>query len=221
VTVIEWLTVTFGFVGFCIIPKQDIIGNNTTWLDFMSKLKFPFFIIILVFLAACGQQDAIPTPTEGVFTPPTPEPTQDPAALPAQELLLEQQLEEIRPTPTPVCSNSLWFLQDVTIPDGSVVIPGERLDKRWEVRNNGTCNWGAGYQVKLIAGPGMGIPVRQALYPALSTTDVVIRMVFIAPVEPGRYRSAWQAYGPQDNPFGDPFFIDVIVPETEPESTGE
>jgi hypothetical protein len=39
-------------------------------------------------------------------------------------------------------------------------------------------------------------------------------MVFIAPEEPGNFRSAWQAYDPQDNPYGDPFFIDIVVPET-------
>ena len=57
----------------------------------------------------------------------------------------------------------------------------------------------------------MGVPVQQMLYPALSGTDVVIRMVFIAPNEPGNYRSAWQAYDEQGGPFGDPFFIDVVV----------
>jgi hypothetical protein len=91
------------------------------------------------------------------------------------------------------------------------VQPGERLDKRWRVQNNGTCNWDERYHIKLIAGPGMGVPVRQALVPALSGTQVDIRMVFIAPEESGNYRSAWQAYDPQDQPFGDPFFIDVVV----------
>jgi hypothetical protein len=35
--------------------------------------------------------------------------------------------------------------------------------------------------------------------------------VFKAPSEPGSYRSAWQAYNPQGEPFGDPFFIDFVV----------
>jgi hypothetical protein len=117
----------------------------------------------------------------------------------------------------------LWFLADLTIPDGTVVQPGELLDKRWEVQNNGTCNWNQDYRIKLIAGPGMGVPVQQALIPALSGTEVVIRMNLIAPEEPGNYRSAWQAYDPQDNAFGDPFFIDLVVeaPEVEEPPTPE
>jgi len=185
----------------------------------MTKSKAIFFFILIalisLFLAACEAQDAVPTPTEGIYTPPTPRPTESPLEVIPSNADSESLSEDIRPTAAPVCANSLLFLRDVTIPDGTVIAPGERLDKRWEVRNSGSCNWGAGYQVKLIAGPGMGLPVRQALYPALSTTDVVIRMVFIAPQEPGQYRSAWQAYDPQDNPFGDPFFIDVVVPETD------
>ncbi len=121
------------------------------------------------------------------------------------------QSEELLPTPTPVCSNDLVFLDDLTIPDGTVVEPGQRLDKRWKVQNNGTCNWDDRYRVKLIAGPNLGVPVQQALYPALSGTEIVIRMIFIAPEDPGNYRSAWQAFDPQDNPFGHPFFIDFQV----------
>jgi hypothetical protein len=93
------------------------------------------------------------------------------------------------------------------------------LDKRWAVQNSGTCNWDEDYRIKLIAGPGMGVPVQQALIPALSGTQVMIRMVFIAPQEGGSYRSAWQAYDPQDNAFGDPFFIDIVVDAPLPEAT--
>jgi hypothetical protein len=92
-----------------------------------------------------------------------------------------------------------------------MVSPGEDLDKRWQVENNGTCNWEADYRVRHIAGPTMGVPSEQAIYPALSGTQAVIRMVFQAPEETGTYRSAWQAYDPQGVPFGDPIFIEVVV----------
>ena len=127
----------------------------------------------------------------------------------------------IEPTPTPSCLNGLLFIKDLTIPDGTLVDPGESLDKRWEVQNSGSCNWDKNYRVKLIAGPGMGVPVQQALNPALSGTEVIIRMMFIAPDEPGNYRSAWQAYDPFGNPFGDLFFIDIVVSETSGQSGGE
>lgn len=118
---------------------------------------------------------------------------------------------EARPTPTPMCTNVLSFLEDVTIPDGTVVQPGESLDKRWKVENSGTCNWDHRYRLKLVSGPSLGAAPEQALYPARSGSQVEIRIVFTAPTEPGTYRCAWQAYDPQGNPFGDQFFIDFVV----------
>jgi hypothetical protein len=105
----------------------------------------------------------------------------------------------------------LAFLEDITIPDGTVVSPGEVLDKRWLVENNGSCNWNAGFGLQLIAGPEMGAHSEQALFPARSGSQAEIAIVFTAPVEPGSYRSAWQAQDAQGVLFGDPIFIEIVV----------
>jgi hypothetical protein len=173
--------------------------------------KIGWMVVIFLALPACGNRTQQIPQTVGVYRPPTPAVTESSFAFPLQEAKSESSVDETRPSPTPSCTNNLWFLQDLTIPDGTQVSPGEQLDKRWLVQNNGSCNWNDQYQVRLIAGPGMGVPVQQMLYPALSGTDVVIRMVFIAPTEPGNYRSAWQAYDAQGTSFGDPFFIDIVV----------
>lgn len=120
----------------------------------------------------------------------------------------------IRATPTPLCEDSLTFLSDLTIPDGSQVSAGATMDKRWEVQNSGSCNWTEGYTLRLIAGVDLGANPQQALYPARSGTRAVIRMTFQAPIEPDSYRSAWQAYDPAGKPFGDPIFIDFVVSST-------
>jgi hypothetical protein len=119
--------------------------------------------------------------------------------------------EPPRFTPTPVCTPNLTFLSDLTIPDGTQVAPGATLDKRWQVENSGSCNWDANYRVKLIAGEQMGAPAEQALYPARSGTQATLRILFTAPTQPGTYRSAWQAFDPNGQPFGDVFFIEVVV----------
>ena len=177
-------------------------------------MRMRFFILVgflLIPLVGCQDQDTRLDPTEGIYKPPTQIPKEVPLTPEFQGAGKESLDDDHRPTPTPICMDNLLFLGDLTIPDGTVVEPGERLDKRWQVENNGTCNWDERYRVKLIAGPGMGVPVQQALYPARSGTEVVIRMVYFAPDEPGNYRSAWQAYDPNGLPFGDPFFIDIIV----------
>jgi hypothetical protein len=115
------------------------------------------------------------------------------------------------PTATVQCQNNLTFLNDITIPDGTVVAAESTLDKRWEVHNSGNCNWGENYRLRLIAGSELGAQREQALYPARSDSRVTLRIVFKAPTEPGSYRSAWQAFNPQGEPFGDPFFIEIVV----------
>jgi len=159
--------------------------------------------LIPALLAACGGTNAAPT----YYLPPTPafSPV-PPAAVQATSLALVSG-----PTPTTSCTNSLLFLQDLTIPDNSVVAPGSSLDKQWQVQNNGSCNWDARYRLRFIGGDMLGAPAEQALFPARSGTQLVIRMLFTAPNAPGNYFSEWQAYDPQGASFGDTFFIKITV----------
>jgi hypothetical protein len=120
---------------------------------------------------------------------------------------------ELRPSATPACTNQLTFQDDLTIPDGSAIAPGEVLDKRWQVENSGTCNWDDRYSLRLVAGSDLGAQLQVGLFPARSGTVVPIRILFTAPQEAGPYRSAWQAYGPDGEPFGDQIFIDIVVTE--------
>ncbi len=109
------------------------------------------------------------------------------------------------------CSSNLKFIQDLTIPDGTAVPPGASLDKQWLVENSGTCAWDERYRLRLIAGPELGALTEQYLVPARGGSQAVLRIVFTAPAEPGPYRSAWQAFSPSGDPFGDPIFIDILV----------
>jgi len=175
----------------------------------MRQYRLFLFVFTMMLLTACGGQEPVPvpTPTVAVYKPPT----VDPLVIQLQETEAARLTAESLPTPTPACTNGLEFVEDVTIDDGSVVSPGQRLDKRWKVLNAGSCNWDADYEVQLIAGPAMKAPNTQSLFPALSGTEAEIRMVFTAPEEPGAYRSAWQAFDPDGDPFGDSFFIDIVV----------
>jgi len=171
-----------------------------------EKIYSAFRVILLIFsltgviLSGCSRSSQTQVATS--FLPPTAEaiPTIKPTAM-------------ATPTANTECTNVLSFMEDITIPDGEVVKPGAELDKRWQVRNNGTCDWNDQYTVRLISGNAMGSPKEQALYPARSGSAAIIRTVLTAPTEPGTYRSAWQAYNPNGEPFGDPFYIEIIVKE--------
>jgi hypothetical protein len=110
----------------------------------------------------------------------------------------------------------LTFLEAVSIPDGTVVQPGERVDKRWLVQNSGSCNWDDRYRLKSITGTDLNAPVELALYPARSGAKASLRMLFTALTEAGSYQSAWQAYDPQGQPFGDLLYIQLVVASGEP-----
>ncbi|HVN53781.1 MAG TPA: NBR1-Ig-like domain-containing protein [Anaerolineaceae bacterium] len=161
-------------------------------------------LLIACFLSACTGQS--PTPNgnpEGFYRPPTLVASSTAARATAPPPSL--------PTPTPPCVDNLAFQSDLSIPDGTQVDPGADLVKKWSVRNSGTCNWDSRYRIRLIAGPELGAAKDQALFPARSGSEAAIQMEFKAPSDPGSYRSAWQAHSPSGEPFGDPFFIEIVV----------
>lgn len=174
-----------------------------------------FLAALTIFVQGCNAIRPIrpaPNPDSTPFLAPTFVPTPIPPGVTVDPSTL-------RPTPTPPCQDGLTFLTDLTIPDGSEVTSGATMDKRWEVQNSGSCNWTEEYSLRLIAGVDLGTNPQQTLYPARSGMHAVIRMVFQAPLEPGSYRSAWQAYSPSGEPFGDPIFIDFVVSSAAVEET--
>lgn len=186
----------------------------------MKRARVPFLTSILLtafWLAACSPRattssgltepaagNSTATPNEDIFRPPDLQATLQ-GEIPAGEAFQPGAL------PTPACSDSLDFLNDLTIEDGTVVLPGAAIDKRWLVENNGTCNWDGRYHLRLISGEALGAPAEQALYPARAGTQAIIRMLLTAPTEPGTYHSAWQAYNPQGQAFEEPVYIEIVV----------
>ena len=165
-----------------------------------------WIILFLTFCLVACQGRATPT----LYVPPTREATSAPQ-LSGNSTEAPPRTQIVLSTPSPVCSPGLTFLEDITIPDGTSVSPGELLDKRWLVENTGSCNWDGDYSLVLIAGAELGATSEKALVPARSGNQAEIRVLFNAPNEPGAYRSAWQAQDSQGNLFGDPIFIEIVV----------
>jgi len=179
------------------------------------KVLHSICVFFLITLTACriqrggnpeingGQDIPFLPPTLPISSPNPPTPTTAPQVI-------------IKPTLNSPCVDNLTYQTDLTIPDGTHTAPGAALDKRWQVQNSGTCNWDEKYRLKLVGGSPLGAPTEQALFPARSGTPAVLRILFTAPLEPGSYRSAWQAYNPQGESFGDPVFIEIVVEATNP-----
>jgi hypothetical protein len=162
--------------------------------------------ILIILLAGCiyprpsrmapGAQETPP------FIPPELRPATATPDISAQPAANTQNLD---------CNNNLKFITDITIPDGTEASIGQAMEKKWEVENNGTCNWINGYTLRLVAGGSLGANPEQALYPALAGSRANIQINFLAPTAPGSYKSAWQAYGLDEKPFGEVIYIQIEV----------
>ena len=174
---------------------------------------------VFLFLSACS-----PTATPTYFIPPTAPntlPTETAAAalttstpltlsLDATPALEETPTPEL-PSPTPTCTNLLTFLEDVTVPDGSVLTPGESFVKQWRVKNDSDCDWDSSYTIKLVSGDALGAPTETTLYPARAGAEIVIEMDLVAPEEAGQYHTVWQAFDPDGIPFEQAIYVDFVV----------
>jgi hypothetical protein len=109
------------------------------------------------------------------------------------------------------------FVRDVTIPDGSMWRPGQRVLKTWSIKNVGNVCWPRG--TKLVFVNGTVKPSEDEEQPLVAlaapgeVVDVSIKVQM--PDKPGRYTGYYRlSYGPDGIKFGHRIWIDVLVSET-------
>jgi len=165
-------------------------------------VKFVLLITLICLAAGCqaGINSVTPSP-EAHFIAPTSNPA---------EIIPPREPTSL-PTKQANCQNQLKFEDDLTIPDGTEVKPGQRIVKRWLVVNKGSCNWNQTYSLQLISGIALGAETSQQLYPARQNSEAVLEIIFSAPDNPGKYNTWWQANDPDGNRFGDPIYMDIAV----------
>jgi len=101
---------------------------------------------------------------------------------------------------------------DVNIPDGTTMTPGQDFIKTWKVKNNGSCPWGAGYEL-VYAGysddmSGQFQPLTEVVQPG---QEVEVSVQFKAPDAAGEYLSAWQMENPAGVTFEEIIFVKILV----------
>jgi len=183
-------------------------------------VKITYCALLLLALAACG-----PAVTPTYFIPPTAPNLQPTAAdnsiafITSTPMIIvlngtptiEPNPTSELPSPTPECTNVLTFLEDVTIPDGSLVAAEATFVKQWRIQNDGSCDWDSSYLLKLVSGDPLGAPTETVLYPARAGTEAIIEMTLTAPAEPGLYHTVWQAFDPEGVPFEQAIYVDFVV----------
>ncbi len=150
--------------------------------------------------------------TQRALTPPAPVATQALfATLPSPSAVVPATPMATAITGGPAntgCDNSA-YVNDVTIPDGTVLEPGKNFVKTWTMMNNGTCAWTLSYKLAFISGDSLGgtsVPVPENV-PAGEQTKISVSL--IAPETPGDYKGSWQLVNPQGRAFGS--IITVVI----------
>jgi len=124
--------------------------------------------------------------------------------------------EALQPTPITssanieICEASI-FVSDITIPDGTTLIPGKRFKKTWELLNTGTCAWKGDFSLVFIRGSSMSgksTPINQFVKPG-KTAKISVQMV--APAEAGLYTGYWALANSEGKAFGQEFYVQVLV----------
>lgn len=147
----------------------------------------------LMFTAAAQTVEAQLTASSSLSTPTlppslptnTPPPVATPISTPAIP-------PTAPPTATQVCDKA-EFIKDVTIPDGTMLSPGEAFTKTWRLKNIGACTWTTAYALVCDSGDCMSGPSAQPLAGSVAPGQIVdISVPLVAPASPGHYRGYWK-----------------------------
>lgn len=140
------------------------------------------------------------------FTP-VPPATEEPPATPAPAV-----------TPAPIDDLTAGQDVDLTVPDNTAMKPGQAFRKGWRLTNSGTSTWSPEYRVVYADGipdspatqmGGLPTQIGATVQPG-ARVDVYVDLV--APQEPGTYKAFWQMEDAAGRPFGDQFWVQIVVP---------
>ena len=113
----------------------------------------------------------------------------------------------------PSSGDNAIYMDDVTIPDGTVVTAGSTFVKTWKVKNTGTTTWTKDYQLIYLDGV-MGTDSLQAVKltaPVAPGETVDISVNFTAPEVNGSYISYWKMYSAAGFVFGEALNVQFVV----------
>lgn len=125
------------------------------------------------------------------------------------------------PDQTQACTDRARFVDDITIPDGTVIRPGQTFTKTWRLANEGTCTWTTDYAIVFLQGTRMSKEAQLNLpAPVLpgDTVDLSVRLT--APETAGSFQADWLLANSAGETFGlgdesdKSFWIQIVVAAT-------
>jgi hypothetical protein len=108
------------------------------------------------------------------------------------------------------CNNS-EYIGDVSIPDGTILAPGQQFTKTWRVENIGTCNWTPAYSLRFISGNRLGGVKTQIGQTVLPNGRTDISITLTAPNREGTYVGFWRLADQYGHVFGSTLDLEIVV----------
>lgn len=104
------------------------------------------------------------------------------------------------------------FVQDVNIPDGSVVAPGAVV-KQWRVKNSGASKWPEGSKLIFLRGNRELLGEQEEFEVPLAEPGQVLEIScpIVVPHKGGRYSAYFQLADKERSPFGHRFWMEFVV----------
>jgi hypothetical protein len=217
-TALIWLLVAAGviFILWQVINRisSDSLPISTTTPN-QTRINATIAAIVNSQLTASATVTVVaktPSPTSTINQ--TPSPTQPtPTMTPTMNALIQTN------TPTVLCDQAAAGNPiDITIPDDTIIPPGQSFIKTWKLVNNGSCTWTKEYSVSFFYGDQMGAPASALLKETvMPEQSLEISVEMIAPQAPGTYQGNWMLANPSGEMFGIgpngnlPFWVRISV----------
>ena len=104
------------------------------------------------------------------------------------------------------------FVQDLTVPDGTPMRPGQRFAKIWLIRNVGQQIWSSEYRLTHREGHRMGASPSIKLPRQVRVgEDIAVKVSMVAPFTLGSVRSEWQLQDASGQWLGEVLWADIDV----------
>jgi hypothetical protein len=198
--------------------------GNVTAISSTNKVVSDIYSASMLTLNAQAQMSASTATAFPVFTTtPTPSPTLIPTRAVSTLIPLTNELIQNHPSglfwqssklstkvDLSLCENST-YIDDVTIPDGTVLTPGETFVKKWTLKNTGFCMWRASYALKFFQGDSMsgeGTEIGRAI---ASGDKANMSVTLTAPSSEGTYTGYWIMAEDFGYSFGMPVYVQIVV----------
>lgn len=110
------------------------------------------------------------------------------------------------------CNNSI-YISDVTVPDGTVLAPGESFTKTWEFQNTGSCEWTEGYMITFVSGTEMDGNNTEIDNTIAVDSSGEASVLLVAPDSEGTYTGYWRLADEDGNVFGQFVYVQIVVSE--------